>query len=443
MKKKVALYTLGCKLNQVDTEYIRESFARAGYEAVDFKDDADVYVVNTCTVTSATDHQARQMLRRAIRRKAGNPSVRVVAAGCYAQTNSEEIIKELPGLDIIVGSLDKERIPDMLERLEGGAAELSEVRDVFEERTFRPVEIDSFSDYTRAFLRIQEGCDSRCSYCIVPFARGRSRSAQPADVLRQAEKFAAAGYREIVLAGIHIGRYGIDLVPRTSLAELLLKLNDVEGIDRIRLSSIDPKEFSDELYDALDRIRDRLCPHFHVSLQSGDDEMLKKMKRNYTRDDFSAVVERLREMFPDVSVGADVIVGFPGESFEAFQNTCELVKKTRLSYLHVFRYSRRAGTPAAEMPDQLNEEVKQLRSKQLHEIKKELEDAYRETFVGKDVEVMLETRRIGEKQRLTGLTRHYIRVFGDGGDELMGRMAMARIARAERGGLEAANLIVV
>lgn len=442
MKKKVALHTLGCKLNQVDTEIIRESFERAGYDVVDFQEHADVYVVNACTVTGKTDQQVRKILRRAIQQKDKNPDVKVVVTGCYAQTQPEELKETLPGLDLIVGTLNKERIPEILEEIFAGNDAFSGVRDVFEEKVFRPVEIDAFSEYSRAFLKIQEGCNNRCSYCIVPYARGSSRSAEPEDVVKQAMKFADGGFREIVLVGIHIGRYGMDLSPRTSLASLLALLNQVEGIDRIRLSSIDPKEFSEELYDVLNKMKEKVCAHFHISLQSGDDEILEKMRRDYTAQDFEDVVVRLRQIFPEVSIGADVIVGFPGESFDAFHATCTLVKKTQLSYMHIFRYSQRPGTPAADMPEQVTDEVMQLRSRKMHDIRIDLERTYREAFVGREVEVVLEQRRVGEN-RLTGLTRTYVRVFGDGPDELMGKLVRAKIVREERGGLEAGSFRTV
>lgn len=438
MKKKVAIYTLGCKLNQVDTEAIRESFERSGYRCVPFREEADVYVVNTCAVTGKTDHQARQMARRALKRKVQNPHIRVVMAGCYPQTHPGEVAGELPGLDLVVGSARKEQIPYLLERMddENTAGEKQmQVADIFDEREFRPEPINTFANYTKAFLRIHEGCNRRCTYCIVPYARGRSRSAPPGDVVAQARRFAANGYREIVVVGIHIGRYGRDLDPRTTLAQLLLRLHCIDGISRIRLSSIDPKEFSDDLFDALDAVRDKLCDHFHISLQSGDDGILRAMRRDYTADEFAATVARLRRMFPDANIGADVIVGFPGETDEAFEATRRLVDTLSLGYLHVFRYSKRPGTPAAEMPGQVQEEIKKNRSVRMRGLRREINERFRARFAGREMEVLFERRRDRKSGRLTGLTRNYIRVFADGPDDAMGRIAICRIIEPVPGGL--------
>jgi len=436
MAKRVAIYTFGCKLNQVDTEAVRESFLRAGCEVVDFAEEAEVYVVNTCTVTAGADHQARQMLRRALKRKEERPGTRVVAAGCYAQAQAGALAEALPGLDLLVGNLDKERIPELLAAIEAGGAESSVcVPDVFGELRFNARGIESFSDRSRAFLRIQEGCNRRGEYCIVTYERGRSRSAPPADALAQARRFAENGYLEIVLCGIHIGKYGADLAPETSLAGLLLELNGVEGIRRIRLSSLDPKEFSEELYSALDAVRGKLCPHFHISLQSGDDGVLRAMRRDYSAADFVETVRRLRGLFPDASIGADVIAGFPGESDAAFRATCELVKGAELSYLHVFRYSRRPGTPAADMPGQVAPDVKKQRAAALLVIRESLIGRFHERFVGSEMEVLLESRRLGKKKHLSGLTRNYLRVSGPGPDALMGKIVTARVAESVKGGL--------
>ncbi len=438
MTKKVAIYTLGCKLNQVDSEAIREAFERSGYTTVPFREEADVYVVNTCSVTGKTDHQARQMVRRALKHKERCPGVRVVVAGCYPQTHPEDVRRELPGLDLVVGSARKEEIPNMLEQLvsnESGPVPMPAVPDIFDEREFRPAPVDSFANYTKAFLRIHEGCNKRCSYCIVPYARGRSRSAPTGEVIAQAERFAANGYREVVVVGIHIGRYGLDLEPRTTLAALLRRLYEVEGLSRIRLSSIDPKEFSEELFETLDAVRDKLCDHFHISLQSGDDGILRAMKRDYTADEFATTVLRLRDMFPDVNVGADVIVGFPGETEAAFDETYKLADRLSLGYMHVFRYSKRPGTTAAEMPGQVQEEIKKNRSLRMRALRGELAARFRARFIGRELEVLFEKRRDGKNGLLTGLTRNYLRIYAEGDDELMGKLVVCRITEPVSGGL--------
>jgi len=437
MEKKVAFYTLGCKLNQVDTEAVREAFARAGYAAVGFGEEADVYVVNTCTVTHKTEHQARQMLRRALRNREERPGVRVVAAGCYPQVNAGQLAEYLPDLDLIVGNAEKERIPELLDGLDAGPGAVSRIADISAQKLFRPRPIEKFSNYTRAFLRIQDGCNRRCAYCIVPFARGPSRSAPPETVIGQAETFARNGYREIVLVGIHIGRYGLDLDPPASLAEMIVKLYSIDGIERIRLSSIDPVEFTPGLFNAFRETAGKLCPHFHISLQSGDAGVLRRMKRAYSPDRFAEVAGTIREIFPGAAIGADVIVGFPGETEEAFGATRELVKRLELAYLHVFRYSKRPGTAAADMPDQVDEEVKKERAREMRAVRKALMENFRERFVGGELEVLLENRRTGRAKRLTGLSRNYIRVSGDGPDGLMGRIVTAKIAGRTAGGLEA------
>lgn len=432
---KVALATLGCKLNQADTEAIREAFERAGWEVSPFGDEADVYVVNTCTVTAGTDHQSRQLLRRALKRKALRPGVRVVATGCYAQTDSAGLAASAPGIDLLVGNLDKERIPELLDRLSSAPRLL--VRDVAGEKTFRQLPIGKFACRTRAFLRVQEGCDRRCAYCIVPLARGRERSAPLEDALTQARRFADNGHLEIVVTGIHIGRYGNGLENETTLAKLLLRLSEIEGLRRIRLSSIDPKEFSDALFDALDAIREKLCPHFHISLQSGDDTILRAMRRDYTAAEFSSRVARLRGLFPDVCIGADVIAGFPGESDMHFEKTYRLIEELELSYMHVFRFSPRPGTAAAEMPDHVPEDVKKERSARLLALRRRLNEAFRSRFIGRELEVLFETRRDKAAGRLTGLTRNYIRVLADGPDELMGSLATALPDSLTHAGLSA------
>ena len=438
---KAAVVTLGCKLNQVDSEAIIESFMRAGYEIVPFTEPADVYVVNSCTVTGKTDHQTRQLLRRAIRRKESSPGTIVVATGCYAQTAPRGLVEMVDGLDLVVGNLDKERIPELIADI-ATAPEII-VRDVFSERDFRTVPIDNFSKLTRAFLRVQGGCNHRCAYCIVPFGRGYERSAPLQTAIQQARRFAENGYREVVITGIHIGRYGKGLDPESSLAELIKEIHRIDGIKRIRLSSIDPKEFSGDLFDALNTIRDKLCPHFHISLQSGDDSILKSMRRDYTIEEYSAVVEKLRSLFPDVCIGNDLIVGFPGETDENFQATLEFLRKSRPAYFHVFRYSPRTGTAAADFPDQVHEDVKRARSMKLHELRTELSVEFRTGFLNRELEVMLESRRCKKTGMLTGLSGNYIRIDAQGPDEWMDRIVKAVPVSLTRNGMLAGRIEVV
>jgi threonylcarbamoyladenosine tRNA methylthiotransferase MtaB len=428
---KVALATLGCKLNQVDTEAIREAFERAGWQVVPFAGEADVYVINTCTVTGETDHQSRQLLRRALRRKEKTPGIRVIATGCYAQTAAAALAAAAPGIDLITGNIEKEKIPELLGRLSGGTE--FRVRDISGERTFRAAPIGKFSGHTRAFLRVQEGCDRRCAYCIVPLARGRERSATLENAVEQACGFVANGYKEIVVTGIHIGRYGKGLgtpegspgcvVGEASLAKLILHLNEVEGLHRIRLSSLDPTEFPEQLYEALDAARGKLCDHFHIAIQSGADPVLRAMRRGYTAGDCREAVRRLRGIYPDACIGADIIVGFPGESDDDFNATYHLIEDLGLAYMHVFRYSSRPGTAAAEMAGRIPAHIKKERSRALLELRRGLNEAYRARFIGRELEVMFEARREKKSGLLTGLSRNYIRVFAADEDGFMGRIA--------------------
>ncbi|HOX28150.1 MAG TPA: tRNA (N(6)-L-threonylcarbamoyladenosine(37)-C(2))-methylthiotransferase MtaB [bacterium] len=419
--KRFAITTLGCKLNQADSEVVREAFERAGYAMVPFSEEADVYVVNTCTVTGATDHQSRQLLRRALREKERRPGVRVVAAGCYPQADAEGLIRMAPGLDLVVGALDREMIPTLLESAEPGSTR-SFVRDISAEREFMPTPVERFAGRTRAFLRIQEGCNRRCTYCIVPTARGRERSAPPEAVLSQARAFIDAGVKEIVVTGVHIGRYGAGLAETGSFASLLTSLASIENLRRIRLSSLDPAEFTDELYDALAGAGRALCPHFHISIQSGDDSIIRAMGRSGAADDVRNTVSRLRSIYPDAAVGADIIVGFPGETDENFENTFRLAEELRLSHMHVFRYSPRPGTPAAGFDNQTPEHVKKERSAALLNLRARLGREFREHFIGRKMEVLFETRRCRDTGLLTGLTRNYIRVTAHGPDSLMGEI---------------------
>jgi len=429
--RRVALVTLGCKLNQADTEAIRFAFERAGYESVPFSKDiaADVYIVNTCSVTGSTDHQCRQILRRAVAMKSGNPGSVVVATGCYSQVNPEEIESIIPGVDIISGTLEKDRIPELVDEFikrKTGVPRRA-VGDVSKQTEFRVMEIEGMEGRDRAFLRIQEGCDRRCSYCIVPIARGKERSAPMDAAVGMAARLAANGYEEIALTGVHIGRYGRGSDDNKTLADLLSALHGVDGVRRIRLGSIDPGEISPDFLSALSNCRDKICGHFHVSMQSGDDSILRMMRRGYTSDEFRRAVEALREIFPDAAIGADVIVGFPGESEENYLRTKALLESTRPSHLHIFRYSPREGTPAAGMPGQVPEESKKRRAKELSEIKKVLSEEFRQRHVGGRAEVLFESRRDAATGKLTGLTRNYIRAFADGTDDLKGRIAYATL----------------
>ena len=434
-RKTVALTTLGCKMNQAETEALREAFAERGWRVVPFRSDADVYIVNTCTVTGKTDHQCRQVMRTATRRRQENPNALVVATGCYAQTNPDGIRDMVEGVALIAGNNEKSSIPELVEqKLAAGAGDTDvHVTDIATTRTMQAPLIQKFTGLTRAFLRVQDGCSHRCAYCIIPTARGPARSLPMDRALEQARTFTQNGHREIVVTGIHVGRYGRDLSPKTSLAQLLRALHHTPGLDRIRLSSIEPGEFTPELFEALEETPN-VCPHFHISLQSGDDRILKLMRRTYRSGLFADVVAELRRIMPDVCVGADVIVGFPSEDEESFRRTCDFVQEVELSYLHIFRYSVRPGTEAADMPDHVQEEIKKNRSVELREIRTRLNEKFRKRFAGRTMDTLFEHRRTAKGQ-LTGLTANYLRVTLDGPDQSMGRILPVHITELTRAGV--------
>ena len=351
--KTVSFYTLGCKLNQSETASLEEDFRRHGYYIVPFGTPSDVCVINTCTVTARSDYRCRQSIRRAIKTA---PDAIVAVVGCYAQTDVETI-QTIPGVDIVLGS---DRKFDLLNYLENGNFTCEQGENI----TFRESTPGLAENRTRAFLKIQDGCDSFCSYCIVPYARGRSRSASPDYLLNRMNEVVEKGYQEVVLTGVHIGKYGRDLQPALSLLQLLTLLLERTEVERIRLSSLEPQELSDELIELI-QSSPRICNHFHIPLQSGSNPILRAMKRHYTRDRFATLIEKIIARIPDAGIGTDVIVGFPGESDDDFQASYDLITELPFSYLHVFNYSARQGTAAESLPDKVDDDVKKQRSHQL------------------------------------------------------------------------------
>ncbi|MEW6202356.1 MAG: tRNA (N(6)-L-threonylcarbamoyladenosine(37)-C(2))-methylthiotransferase MtaB [bacterium] len=417
--KKVAFATLGCKLNHYDTEAIRETFETEGYEAIPFTGDADVYVINTCTVTGATDHQCRQLIRRAVKRKNHGRNVKIVVTGCYAQTDAKEITRLVDGVDLIAGNNEKDKIAEFLRSECHPDSTQYHISDIFAERKIRTLPINRFADYTRAYLRIQEGCNRRCSYCIIPYARGKSRSETPENVITQAQRLADKGYREIVLTGTHIGMYGIDLDKKITLHSLLYALHDITGIHRLRLSSIDPLEFTPELIEAATTLP-KICRHFHISLQSGDDAILCAMRRPYTTRRFSTLFDSILERAPDAAIGTDLIVGFPGEDDESSQRTENFLCALPITYMHIFPFSPRKGTPAANMTPVVPEKTKKERCRRLMQLRTEKITAFRSRFLHKELEILVENRRWKNTEFLTGLSGNYIRAFFYGEDSMFG-----------------------
>lgn len=422
MSKRVAFYTLGCKVNQFDTEAMRELFMQAGYETVDFAEVADVYLVNTCTVTATGDQKSRQMIARA---HAKNPQAAIVVAGCYAQRAPEEISK-LPGVRLLVGAKDRSRVVELTEALGRTQAPVSAVGPLAREHAFEA--LDAVREgRTRAQLKIQEGCDRYCTYCIIPYVRGPLRSRPLSDIRRQLLRLAENGYQEVVFTGIHLMSYGKDLGGGADLMAAIAQGEDIPGLRRIRLGSLEPQLLSEGFVRALAQ-NPKICRQFHLSLQSGSAPVLKRMARRYTPEEYAACVASLRAAMPACAITTDVIVGFPGETGAEFQETMAFVERMRLSKVHVFPYSRREGTPAAAFPGQLPKAVKAQRARELAALSRRLEEAYIQGFVGTRQEVLFEEAQAGG---LAGYTDTYVRVWAPGKPEQAGKILQVDLQRAD------------
>ena len=426
--KTVGFATLGCRLNQVESQEMRALVERAGYRAVDDGEAANVYVVNTCTVTSRADFSDRQAIRRIIR---ANPDALVVVTGCLAQTDPNALAR-MPGVDLVLGNQEKYRLPELLGSLVRRERPDVRVGRIADARHVPSAPVTRMSGRSRAFLKVQDGCQHRCAFCIVPAARGRSRSQEPKVLVEQVEALVEAGYGEITLTGVDIGHYGWDLVPRTSLAALVAKLAEVGGLRWLRLSSVLPAYFTPELIHAVTTIP-VVAPHLHLPLQSGSDRVLRLMRRPYNTAMYRALVERLAAIIPDLGLGADVIVGHPGESESDFEATMALVEETPLSYLHVFAYSDRKGTEAAKMGDRVAAAVIRGRSARLRALGDEKSLAFRRGLVGRDREVLVLEGREPEGT-LTGLTSNFVEVTFAGPEGLGRRFATVRLTEADRRG---------
>ena len=426
--KTVGFATLGCRLNQVESQEMRALVERAGYRAVDDGEVANVYVVNTCTVTSRADFSDRQAIRRIIR---ANPDALVVVTGCLAQTDPDALAR-MPGVDLVLGNQEKYRLPELLGSLVRRERPDVRVGRIADARHVPSAPVTRMSGRSRAFLKVQDGCQHRCAFCIVPAARGRSRSQEPKVLVEQVEALVEAGYGEITLTGVDIGHYGWDLVPRTSLAALVAKLAEVGGLRWLRLSSVLPAYFTPELIHAVTTIP-VVAPHLHLPLQSGSDRVLRLMRRPYNTAMYRALVERLAAIIPDLGLGADVIVGHPGESESDFEATMALVEETPLSYLHVFAYSDRKGTEAAKMGDRVAAAVIRGRSARLRALGDEKSLAFRRGLVGRDREVLVLEGREPEGT-LTGLTSNFVEVTFAGPEGLGRRFATVRLTEADRRG---------
>ncbi len=402
----LAIATLGCKVNQFESESLMFALKQKGYQLVPFGEPADVTIINTCTVTHRADFQSRQMVRRALRK---NPKSLLIVTGCYAQVEPEALAR-LEGVSYVIGNREKSRIPELLSHMERHSFASVQVDDIQKETRFSENPLHSFYRHTRAFVKIQDGCDAGCSYCIVPRARGRSRSLSPGKVVEQLRILKERGYQEVVLTGIHLGAYGLDLNPPVSLKSLLWSLEGAETPGRIRLSSVEPLDFSPDLISFLANSV-KICPHLHVPVQSGSDETLKRMNRGYDRTLISLLIKNLHQSIPNLAIGADVIVGFPGETEESFEETRQLIEMLPFAYLHVFPFSRRKGTPAAQFPRGVDEKEIKQRAERLRGLGKEKRQSFYRQFLGRELKVLVEDRRDKETGQWKGLSQNYIPVL--------------------------------
>ena len=405
-KKTVACTTLGCKVNQYESSAIEQLFMEKGYKVTDFNDYADVYVINTCTVTHMGDRKSRQLIRRATRT---NPGAVVVVTGCYAQTSPAEVL-DIPGVDLVVGTRDRSKIVDLVEGAElKGNRPVNAVADIMSAHSFEELPA-LVQNRVRGFLKIQEGCDNYCAYCIVPYARGPLRSRSLESVLEESKKLLDQGFKEIVLTGIHTGAYGKDVAGDLSLAALVEKMSQLPGLRRLRLSSLEPQDADFNLIDVL-ASSPVVCRHLHLPLQSGDDQVLGWMRRRYGTEHYRELVARLSKKMPGVAITTDIMVGFPGEKEENFRNSLNFIKELNFADLHVFKYSPRQGTAAASFTDQVPAAKKEVRSKQLIELGKKLRLEFISAFVGEKSEVLVEQSRSEDNNLYEGLTDNYIKMI--------------------------------
>lgn len=422
--KKAAFYTLGCKVNQYETEAMAELFAAAGYEICDFNDKADVYVINTCSVTNMGDRKSRRIIRRA---KRSNPDAVIAVTGCYAQTAPDEVL-EIEGVNIVIGNNDRKNIVNLVEVLES-TANINHVTDIMTIHEFEELHIKQYSNRTRAFIKIQEGCNQFCSYCIIPYARGPVRSRPMNEVIDEVKKLAANNFKEIILVGIHVASYGTDL-ENTSLAKLITEVDKIDGVERIRLSSIEPMTLNQSFIDSIKDSK-KLCRHFHISLQSGCDETLRRMNRKYTTAQFKGIVDGLRSVFDDVAITTDIMVGFPAETDEEFEHTVDFIRDVSFADAHVFQYSQRRGTPAAKRPDQISPDVKEKRSKIVIAETKKTRDAFIQRFIGKTMRVLFE--QPARDGLFEGKTDNYITVHAPSDTDLNDQFRNVLLERNENG----------
>ncbi|MCF2639324.1 tRNA (N(6)-L-threonylcarbamoyladenosine(37)-C(2))-methylthiotransferase MtaB [Fusobacterium varium] len=399
--KKVAFYTLGCKVNQYETESIKNQLIKKGYEEVSFEDKADIYIVNSCTVTSVADRKTRNMLRRA---KKINPNGAVIVTGCYAQTNSKELL-EMEDIDYVIGNTDKSGIVNFIEDIENRTMEKLKNHNIFLDSEYTEYEFATLREMSRAYVKIQDGCNNFCSYCKIPFARGKSRSRQKDNILKEITKLSQEGFKEIILIGINLGAYGEDLENGGNFEDLLRDILKIDGIERVRIGSVYPDKISDEFIEMFSN--PKLMPHLHISLQSCDDSVLKRMKRKYGSSLIEERLTKLRKAVPNMEYTADVIVGFPGETQEMFENSYKLIDKIGFSGLHIFQYSDRENTLASTFQDKIDPKVKKERADELEKLKEIMAERERKKYLDKELKVLVEEEKDGY---LYGYSENYLRV---------------------------------
>lgn len=426
--KRIAFYTLGCKVNQADTASMESMFRNHGYTIVDFNDETDIYVINTCVVTNTGQRKSRQIINRAVRK---NPLALVVVTGCYPQTAAEEV-KAIAGVDIIIGNQDRANIIELVENaVENQRLDtIDSVRKLSTNTEFEELSVGDATDKTRAFLKIQEGCNQFCTYCIIPFARGPLRSRSLESIKQEVERLVGAGYKEVVLIGIHLGCYGKEQNEHLTLFDAVQEALSVEGLQRLRLGSLESVEVEERLLDLMVADK-RLCRQLHLPLQSGCDSTLERMHRPYDTKRFAELLRSIRNRISDIAITTDIIAGFPGETEEEFATTLAFAASCNFSKMHIFPYSRRKGTPAEKMPNQIPETVKQKRCMELAELDQKMQQQFLEEYIGREVEVLFEQSL--ENEYIEGLTDNYLRVYAKGAASLCGQIKKVRIISAKAG----------
>jgi len=425
---KFAITTLGCKVNQYESDAIAQQLEDMGYVPADADNQADLCIINTCTVTQKASMQSRQAVRQFIR---ANPQAQVVVTGCYAQTEPDEL-KKIEGVHHIIGHGDKHNIPHIvLSKVKNLSSSSLISRDILKERLFKQIPVTAFGNRTRPFLKIQDGCDTFCTYCIVPYARGRSRSMPIENVLKNLHCLKQGGFHEVVLTGVHLGAYGLDLSSQTTLTSLLELIRESNTMDRVRLSSIEPHELSHDIIKIVAK-SDMFCPHFHIPLQSGDDRILERMHRPYTGSFFEDLIIRIKNQVPDAAIGVDILIGFPGETEKAFENTYSLIEKLPVTYLHVFPFSSRPGTPAARYPQKVQQKLIKARCEKMRRLGHIKKQVFYKKFLGKTVEILIEGKKDKATSLLKGITSNYIPVHIVGNDELFNTMIQVNIDKIEK-----------